>query len=73
MDVSINKTRKMIYGFSEEYIDPSEGYIAKLEKEAAKLLGPFLDDLKKTMPAAWTVYWDDTVIAVNTRRACLSG
>lgn len=70
-NVSINKTRKMIYGFSEEEINPSEGYIAKLEKRAAKVLEPFLDGLKKRCQQLGTVYWDDTVIAVNTRRACL--
>lgn len=70
-NVSINKTRKMIYGFSEEEIHPSEGYLAKLQKRAAKYLGPFMEDLKKHCLEKKILYWDDTVIAINTRRACL--
>lgn len=70
-NVSINKTRKMMYGFSEEDINPSEGYIAKLQKRAANHLGTFLEELRHHCLQLGTVYWDDTVIAVNTQRACL--
>ena len=37
-NVSINKTRKMIYGLSEEGINPSEGYLIKEQKKAGKAL-----------------------------------
>lgn len=70
-NVSINKARKMIYGFSEEEINPSEGYIAKLQKRGAKLLEPFMEELRKHCLSLDTVYWDDTVIDINTKRGCL--
>lgn len=70
-NVSIHKTRKMIYGFSEAEINPSEGYLVKLQKRASNLLAPFLEELKSRCLLLGTLYWDDTVIDVNTKRACL--
>lgn len=70
-NASINRTRRIIYGFSEEDINPSEGYIAKLQKRAAKLLEPFMEDLRVRCLQLGTVYWDDTVIAINIHRAGL--
>ena len=46
-NVSVGKVRRMLYGLSEEEINPSEGYIIKLQKKAAKMLQPFLSELKK--------------------------
>jgi len=70
-NVSVNKVRKMIYGLSEEEIDPSEGYIIKQQRKAAKELMLFWEELKKKCLTLETVYWDDTVIDINTRRGCL--
>jgi transposase len=70
-NVSVNKVRKMIYGLSEEEINPSEGYIIKQQRKAAMELAPFIDDLKKKCLALETLYWDDTVIDINTARGCL--
>ena len=36
-NVSVSKVRRMLYGLSEEEINPSEGYIIKLQKKAAKM------------------------------------
>lgn len=70
-NVSVNKVRKMIYGLSEEEINPSEGYLIKQQKKAAGELKSFLEELKKRCLTLKTVYWDDTVIDINTRRGCL--
>ena len=70
-NVSVNKVRKMIYGLSEEEINPSEGYLIKQQRKAAGGLKPFLEDLRKRCLSLKTVYWDDTVIDINTRRGCL--
>jgi transposase len=70
-NVSVNKVRKMIYGLSEEEINPSEGYLIKQQRKAAGELKPFLEDLRKRCLSLNTVYWDDTVIDINTRRGCL--
>ena len=70
-NVSVNKVRKMIYGLSEEEINPSEGYIIKLQKKAAIGLNSFLDELKKRCLTLGTLYWDDTVIDISVTRGCL--
>ncbi len=70
-NVSVNKVRKMIYGLSEEEINPSEGYIIKQQKKAATELTTFLEELRKRCINLKTIYWDDTVIDINTARGCL--
>ena len=70
-NVSVNKVKKMIYGLSEEEINPSEGYIIKLQKKAAMGLTSFLDELKKRCLTLGTLYWDDTVIDISVTRGCL--
>ena len=70
-NVSVNKVRKMIYGLSEEDINPTEGYIIKQQKKAAKALNNFNNALTKSCLNLKTVYWDDTVIDINKSRGCL--
>jgi len=70
-NVSVNKVRKMIFGLSEEEIQPSEGYIIKQQKQAYKKLLIFIDELKQQCLTLDTLYWDDTVIDINTARGCL--
>lgn len=70
-NVSMNKIRHIIRGFSHEEIDMSEGYIAKLQKKASNKLSKFKEDLYKKILTLNLLYWDDTVIMVNTKRACL--
>ena len=70
-NVSVNKVRKMIYGLSEEEINPSEGYIIKQQRKAAGELAAFLEELRKRCLTLGTLYWDDTVIDIDTARGCL--
>jgi len=70
-NVSVNKVRKMIYGLSEEEINPSEGYLIKQQRKAARDLKVFMEDLRKRCLCLKMVYWDDTVIDINTNRGCL--
>ena len=70
-NVSMNKIRHIIYGFSHGEIDMSEGYIAKLQKKASHKLETFKTDLYKKLLTLKTLYWDDTVIMIDTKRACL--
>lgn len=70
-NTSINKVRRMIYGLSRMYINPSEGYIVKQQKIAAKLLDAFIEDLRTHIIKLNLVYWDDTVIYIRKKRACL--
>lgn len=68
--VPVNKVQKMVEGLTNGHIVPSEGYILKLQKQAAKGLKGFHEDVKKHILAMPLLYWDDTVISVDTKRAC---
>ena len=67
----IRKVKILTEGRSKGMIHPSEGYIAKLSRRGGKMLKPFMDDLKKHLLKKKLVCWDDTVIMVNTKRACM--
>lgn len=70
-NVSMNKIRHIIRGLSNGEIDMSEGYIAKLQKTASDKLKTFKQDLHKKLREIEKLYWDDTVIMINTKRGCL--
>lgn len=70
-NVPMNKIRRIIRGFSNNEIDMSEGYIAKLQKKASKNLITFKENLYKKILTLNLLYWDDTVIMINTKRGCL--
>lgn len=70
--VSYNRSRKFIYGMSNQEINPSEGYMVKLQRNAAKQLEDFLFDAKEEILKSKQVGWDDTVIAIADKdKACL--
>lgn len=70
-NVPMNKVRKIICGLTMNEIDLSEGYIAKLQKKAANKLEQFIVDLKFYITHLNLVYWDDTVVMINTKRSCM--
>ena len=70
-NVSVNKVRTMIYGLSEQEVNPSEGFIIKLQRRAAELLAPFMENLKNRCLSMEILYWDDTVVYIDTARGCL--
>ena len=69
--VSINRTRKILTGFTTDDITLSEGYLAKLQKRYAKKLLTFVAEVKARMLSLPLLYWDDTVVFVDTARACM--
>ena len=70
-NVAINKVASFMAGITHGELTPSEGYIAKLQKRAAKRLEEFENDLHCLVIQQPIVYWDDTVIFVNTHRECM--
>ena len=70
-NVPINKVKRIISGLSMGEIDLSEGYISKLQRRASKNLETFIEDLYNHIIMLKEVYWDDTVIMVNTKRSCM--
>lgn len=49
----------------------NEGYIAKLQRRAAKYLKEFREEIYKELIKQPLIYWDDTVIMIDTKRSCL--
>ena len=70
-NVPFNKTRRILSGLSMEDINPSEGYLAKLQRVASKGLNSFIEELHKNAINSSILYWDDTVITVNKKQSCM--
>lgn len=70
-NVPLNKVRKMTHGFTDGEIHLSEGYLCKLQQRASRNAWDFCEDVRKEILKQEVVSWDDTVIMVNTQRACL--
>lgn len=70
--VAYNRTRKIIYGLTGGEVDPSEGYLTKLQKKASDKLKDFIFDVKEEILNSKLNYWDDTVIKIGEKdKACL--
>lgn len=70
--VAYNRTRKIICGLTKGEIDPSEGYLTKLQKKASDKLSNFVFDVKEKILSSKLNYWDDTVVKIGEKdRACL--
>lgn len=70
-NVAINKVRMLINGMTSGRMNPSEGFICKLYMRAAMKLADFIKNLRAVMIQRAILYWDDTVIMIKTRRACM--
>lgn len=70
-NVSLNKVRKMTYGFTGGEIQLSEAYLCKLQERASRNAWNFCEDVRKELLKQDIVFWDDTVIMINAQRACL--
>ena len=70
VNAAMNKTAMFLEGISGGNLTPCEGYVAKLQKRAAKNLMQFRQDLKLILITLRIVYWDDTVIMIMTQRGC---
>ena len=71
VNAPMNKAGLFLAGITDEEIAPCDGYIAKLQPRAAKGLVQFYADLQLKLITLDLLYWDDTVIFINTKRACL--
>lgn len=69
--VSLNRTRKILTGFSGTNSTLSEGYLAKLQKRYSQKLREFVSEVRGRIISLPLLYWDDTVVFVDTERACL--
>lgn len=69
--VSINRTRRLVCGFLGNEFSVSEGYISKLQKRYSKALEPFIQEVRLECFKTAILYWDDTVVFMNTERGCM--
>lgn len=70
-NVAVNKARMLVSGMTDGLMCPSEGFICKLYKRASGNLQEFMSDLKRVLITRALLYWDDTVVMIQTKRACM--
>lgn len=61
----------LLKGITNAQMSPSEGFICKLYKKASEGLKQFKSELRKNMICRTLLYWDDTVIMIQTKRVCM--
>lgn len=66
-----NKTVKLVSGITNNEINMSEGYVAKLQKRASDNLKQFIEDSKKYILKQDVFGWDDGVVQVNKKENIL--
>lgn len=69
--VSMHRTRELIRGFTGNELEMSEGYIAKLQKRCYDKLDNFDNELHQSILKQSVINWDDTVITIDKKNACL--
>lgn len=70
VNAPVNKTGMFLSGLTAGGLAPCDGYISKLQNRAGQALARFCEDLRMLMITRTLLYWDDTVIMINTARAC---
>ena len=63
--VSINRTRKLISGITDNKINLSEGYISKLQSQASDNVEVINKDISNKIINSKINYWDDTVVKIG--------
>ena len=66
-----NKVVKLVEGITNGEIKLSEGYVAKLQKQASDNLDEYIEELKEYIPKQEVYGWDDGVISINTKDGIL--
>lgn len=69
--VSMNKVKRIICGMTDGGISFCEGYVSKLQARAADGLKAFIGEVRAKLLDLPLLYWDDTVIGINTARGCM--
>lgn len=63
--VSINRTKQLINSFTNNQINMSEGYIAKLQKKVINKVDNFVNEIRDKILQSRINYWDDTVVKIG--------
>ncbi len=70
VNAPVNKTAMFLSGLTAGGPAPCDGYISKLRNRAGTAPVQFYEDLRLLMITRTLLYRDDTVIMINTARAC---
>lgn len=70
VNAPVNKTGMFFAGMTAGEPAPCDGYISKLQNRAGQTPVQFCEELRLLMITRTLLYWDDTVIMINTARAC---
>lgn len=68
--VSVSRAQDIVAGILHRGLSPSEGFVGKVQKKASRMLKGFLKEAKEFCLAQRVLCWDDTVVFMNTSRAC---
>ena len=69
--VSYNRIREIIYGITDTQINPSEGYMVKLQTKTGISLESFVFDVREVLKKSKLLHWDDTVVGIGEKdKAC---
>lgn len=69
--VSYNRIRDIISGFTNKQVNPSEGYMVKLQQNAGLALETFTFDVAEVLKKSQLLHWDDTVVGIEGKdKAC---
>ena len=71
VNAPMNKAAMFLAGVSGQELTPCEGFAAKIQRRAAMGLRQFYEDMRLEIITLGILYWDDTVIFINTTRACI--
>lgn len=69
--VSFHRTKELISGFTNNEMNMSEGFIAKLQKRCFNKLSDFDKELHKKILSQKILHWDDTAISIDKKQSCL--
>ena len=68
--VSVSRSQEIVAGILHRELSPSEGYVGKVQKKATRMLQGFSEEVRAYCLTQRILHWDDTVIFMNTARAC---
>lgn len=69
--VSYKRIKDIISGLTNNQVNPSEGYMVKLQKKAGLSLDTFVFDIAEVLKKSQLIHWDDTVVGIGEKdKAC---
>lgn len=69
-NTSLNKVTSFFKGVTNNAINLSESYLAKLQRKSAQKLGKFIYELTEAIKKLKYSFWDDTVVTYGLGKPC---